>query len=82
MTPALNRVVRGQTGVALVEVLIAMLIGVFLVGGMLQVFSSSRLTYRVHEATARMQETGRMALELLSRDIRMAGFSDRFNSKC
>lgn len=63
-----------QTGLALVEIMIAMLIGLFLVGGMMQVFNSSRLTYRVHEATARMQETGRTALEVLSRDIRMAGF--------
>ena len=65
---------RRQAGMTLIEVMIAMLLGVFLLGGMLQVFSSSRLTYRVHEATARMQETGRMALETLSRDIRMAGF--------
>ena len=58
----------------LVEVMIAMLLGVFLMGGVLQVFASSRQTYRVHEATSRMQENGRMALEVLSRDIRMADF--------
>ncbi len=63
-----------QAGLALVELMIAMLISLFLLGGMLQVFNSSRLTYRIHESTARMQETGRMALEVLSRDIRMAGF--------
>ncbi len=51
-----------------------MVIGLFLVGGMQQVFSSSRLTYRVHEAAARMQETGRTALEVFARDARMAGF--------
>lgn len=57
-----------------VEVMIGMLLGIFLLGGVLQVFSSSRQTYRVHEATSRMQENGRMALEVLSRDIRMADF--------
>ena len=66
--------VSRQSGVTLVEVMIAMLIGVFLMGGLLQVFSSSRQTYRVHEATSRMQESGRMALEVLARDIRMADF--------
>lgn len=65
---------KEQLGVALVEILIAMLIGLFLVGGVLQVLSSSRQTHRVHEATARMQESGRMALEVISRDIRMADF--------
>ncbi|MBT8102528.1 MAG: PilW family protein [Gammaproteobacteria bacterium] len=65
---------RKESGMTLVEVMIAMLLGVFLVGGVLQVFASSRQTYRVHEATSRMQESGRMALEVLSRDIRMADY--------
>jgi type IV pilus assembly protein PilW len=51
--------------VTLVEVMIGMLLGVFLVGGIMQVFASSRQTYRVHEA---------MALEVISRDIRGADF--------
>ena len=63
-----------QSGVTLVELMIAMLIGLFLIGGVLQVFSSARQTYRVQDATSRMQESGRMALEVLSRDIRIAGF--------
>lgn len=63
-----------QSGVTLVEMMIAMVIGLVLVGGILQVFSSSRYTYRVHEATSRMQESGRMGLEIIGRDIRMADF--------
>jgi len=63
-----------QSGLTLVELLIAMLIGAFLVGGILQVFAGARQTYRVHDATSRMQEGGRMALEVLARDIRMADF--------
>jgi type IV pilus assembly protein PilW len=63
-----------QSGVTLVELMIAMVIGLLLVGGVLQVFSSARQTYRVHDATSRMQEGGRMALEVLARDIRMADY--------
>lgn len=63
-----------QSGVTLVELMIAMLIGAFLVGGILQIFAAARQTYRVHDATSRMQESGRMALEVLARDIRMADF--------
>ncbi|MBT8092483.1 MAG: PilW family protein [Gammaproteobacteria bacterium] len=63
-----------QYGVTLVELLISMVIGLLLVGGVLQIFSSARQTYRVHDATSRMQEGGRMALEVLARDIRMADF--------
>ncbi len=63
-----------QSGFALVELLIAMVLGLILVGGILQMFSATRQTHRVHEATARMQESGRMALEVISRDVRMADF--------
>ena len=69
----INRTSR-QSGLTLIELMIAMVIGLFLVGGVLQVFSSARQTYRVHDATSRMQEGGRMALEVLARDIRMADF--------
>ena len=65
---------RSQTGISLVEVMIAMLIGLILLSGVIQVFTSARLSNRVQEATARMQETGRMALEVISRDVRMADF--------
>lgn len=63
-----------QSGVTLIELLIAMLLGLVLTGGILQMFSSSRQTNRVHEATSRMQENGRMGLEVIARDVRMADF--------
>ena len=66
--------VRRQKGIGVVELMIAMLLGLFLLGGIVQIFTSSRQTYRMHEATSRMQETGRMALEVIARDIRMADF--------
>ena len=65
---------KRQSGISLVEVMIAMVLGLFLLGSVVQFFAQSRQSNRVHEATARMQETGRMALEILSRDIRMADF--------
>lgn len=65
---------KKQSGVSLVEILIAMLLGIFLLGSVVQFFVSSRQSNRVHEATSRMQETGRMALEIMARDIRMADF--------
>lgn len=67
-------IAKKQKGLTLVEIMIAMLLGLFLTGGILQIFASSRMTYKVHEATSRMQETGRMALEVLARDIRGADF--------
>jgi type IV pilus assembly protein PilW len=69
-----QNIARRQAGVSLVEVMIAMLLGLLLMGGILQVFASSRQSYRVHDAVSRMQEGGRMALEVIARDARMADF--------
>ncbi|WP_164504304.1 PilW family protein [Nitrosomonas sp. HPC101] len=65
---------RNQQGLTLVEMMVAMTIGLVLLGGMVTVLSSSQNTYRVNEALARMQENARYAFQLLSRDVRMAGY--------
>ncbi len=63
-----------QSGMTLVEIMIALLIGVFLLGGILQIFVSGKQTNRMQENLSRLQENGRFAIGFLSRDIRMAGF--------
>ena len=63
-----------QTGLSLIEIMIALLISVFLLGGVLQIFLGSKQTYRMQEALSRLQENGRFALDFLAKDIRMAGF--------
>lgn len=62
-----------QTGMTLIEIMIALLISAFLVGGVLQIFIGSKQTYRMQEGLSRLQENGRFALEFLSNNIRMAG---------
>jgi len=63
-----------QSGISLIEIMIALLIGLFLLGGILQMFSASQQTYRMQSNLARLQENGRFALDFLARDIRMAGY--------
>ena len=65
---------RRQSGISLVEVMIAMVLGLFLTGSVVQFFVASRQSNRIHEATSHLQETGRMGLGIVSRDIRMADF--------
>ncbi|SDX03755.1 type IV pilus assembly protein PilW [Nitrosomonas eutropha] len=65
---------RSQHGLTLVEMMVAMTIGLVLLGGVITVLTASQQTYRVNEAMARMQENARYAFQLLSRDIRMAGY--------
>ncbi len=64
----------GQTGLSMIEIMIAMVLGAFLLGGVLQIFSSSKQTYRVQEGMSRLQENGRFAMDFITKDIRNADF--------
>lgn len=64
-----------QQGFTLVEILVALFIGLFLIAGIIQLYLGARQTYRFEEALSRIQENGRYALDTIARDARMAGFS-------
>lgn len=60
-------------GFSLVELMIATLIGAMLLIAIMQIFGSSRLSTQASLALARVQESGRFALELMKPSVRMAG---------
>lgn len=64
-----------QKGLSLIELMVAMLIGLILIAGIGNIFIDSKRTYSFQQGLARIQENGRMALEFLGRDIRMAGYT-------
>ena len=63
-----------QRGMTLVELMVAMLIGVFLMAGLIGLFVNSKQNYRLQENMSRSQENARFAMHFLNRDIRMADF--------
>lgn len=63
-----------QPGYTLIELMIAMLVGVFLISGAMQIFISTKQSNRMQENLSRLQENGRFAMEYLERDIRMTGY--------
>lgn len=63
-----------QSGMTLVEIMIALLIGAFLLGGVLQIFIGSKQSYRLTEGQSRLQENARYALEMLRHDIQLSGY--------
>lgn len=63
-----------QFGLTLVEIMVAMVVSLILLGGVIQIFVSSKTTYRTDNGLARMQENGRFALSFLTKDVRMAGY--------
>jgi len=67
-------VIKKQRGLSLIELMIAVVLGLFITAGMIQLFIHSKQSYRVQENLSRVQENGRFAMEFLARDIRMAGY--------
>ncbi len=63
-----------QTGLSLVELMVALVVGLLLLGGVIEIFIANKQTYRVADASAQIQENARFAMEILNRDIRMAGY--------
>ena len=63
-----------QRGLTLLELLVAITLGLAVVTGTIQIYLGTSQTYRVQEAQSRIQENGRYALEVLNREIRMVGF--------
>lgn len=64
-----------KQGFTLIELLIAMLIASLLLGSMYSVYTSHYSTFRKQEQIAEAQQNARGALQLMSRDIIMAGYS-------
>ena len=65
-----------QTGLTLVELMIALLIGIAIVGGVMSAFITTNRSVVLNDALSRNQETGRFALEYISQYARMAGYNE------
>lgn len=72
MGPAAGR----QAGVTLVEMMVALVLGLVVAGAAMSVFIANKKTYVAAENLGRLQETARVAFELMTRDIREAAASD------
>ncbi len=70
----MNISLHKQTGLSLIELMISITLGLVLMAGVVQMFVSSKTVFTTQQSLSRIQETGRLAIEFLSRDIRMAGF--------
>ena len=66
--------IRPVRGLTLVELMVAMVIGLVVVLVATRLFVGSRATQRATDETAALFETGQMVLELLGREIANAGF--------
>ncbi|UZJ44688.1 PilW family protein [Marinimicrobium sp. C6131] len=65
---------RSQKGLSLIELMISLTLGIVLMTGVMQMFLTSRMTYSTQQGISSIQESGRMAMDFLAEDIRMAGY--------
>lgn len=63
---------RHQTGLTLIELMVALAIGSFLIIGAFQIYNQSRQAFVVNESIARVQETAQFAMDTIEADLRMA----------
>lgn len=61
-------------GITLVDLMVALALGLLLIGAAISVFIASKRSYTETERFARVSENGRFALQALEHDLRLAGF--------
>jgi type IV pilus assembly protein PilW len=64
-----------ERGFTLIEVMVAVAIGVFVVGTAITVLYTSQQLQTINEQTVDTQQNARMAMELISEDFKSAGFN-------
>jgi type IV pilus assembly protein PilW len=69
-----NPLMRHSRGFSMVELMIAMVITLILLGGIAQIFQSSKKSFTIQDSLGRQQENGRYATDIISTDIRRAGY--------
>lgn len=64
-----------EAGMTLIELLIAMVIASFLMAGVFNVYLSIYSSDTLNDELSVLQQNGRFAIEAISKDVRMAGFT-------
>jgi len=63
-----------QAGFSLVELMVAMTIGLFLIAGLVSVFMASTRNYITQQAIVEIQDKGRFGIKKMREDVQRAGF--------
>lgn len=63
-----------QNGFTLIEMMIAMAISLLVLSGVYEVFTSQQKAYSTQNRVAEMQQNARVAMDIMTREIKMAGY--------
>ncbi|HEY3809359.1 MAG TPA: prepilin-type N-terminal cleavage/methylation domain-containing protein [Steroidobacteraceae bacterium] len=65
---------RRQRGFTMVEIMVVMLIGLFLMGGLLRLVQDNRRTFKSQNSLAQLQDSERLAMSMLTDIVQQAGY--------
>lgn len=68
-------------GFSLIEMMIALVLGLIVIAGVASVFLAGQQSYRTNAALGDVEDSGRVAFELMARDIRQAGYTGCGNER-
>jgi type IV pilus assembly protein PilW len=74
MNPSIQLIQRRQRGFTLIELMVAVAIGLLLLAGLSTLFTSNNHAQMEIESANRQVENGRYAMQLMTGDVRNAGF--------
>jgi prepilin-type N-terminal cleavage/methylation domain-containing protein len=66
----------GKRGITLIELLVALVISGVVIGAIYNIFIAQTKAYTVQDQVVEVQQSTRSAMEIMLRDLRMAGFDD------
>lgn len=72
MSPVASR--SRDTGFSIVELMIAILVSLILLAGIYSVFTSQQIAFSRQERIAEMNQSIRAVMDLMSREVRLAGY--------
>ena len=73
--PLIVSAVPRQRGFTLVELLVSLALGLAVLVGLSSVYVAAKQSFRFQETSGRLQEDAVFALEMIARDLRMAGYA-------
>ncbi|MDX1461355.1 MAG: PilW family protein [Xanthomonadales bacterium] len=80
MNALARHLIRKTGGFTLVELLVALVIGLVVLGAVIGMYQSNSQAARFQNGMLRVQENGRFATDTMGRVLRMAGYNDPWNS--
>ncbi|MDH5570755.1 MAG: PilW family protein [Gammaproteobacteria bacterium] len=63
-----------QSGLTLIEMMVSLVISLIILAGLYTIYSSNKTAYQRNTGLTQIQESGRYAISMLAKDIRMAGY--------